>query len=182
MNQPTDRFAAWASAELGLGGARIERELSGGNSNLTRLVVHDDGQLVMRSAPANTISPKAHLGVQREAKFMAALEGHAPVPKVLCWCDDETVNGQPFALVEHIDGVSITDALPASYDNVDSLNSDASMCHAGCLFARREDCIKQPSIEHVFQSPLILRPPRQTKQSLQASLLPVHRQLSYLKL
>ena len=118
-----DSFSAWAQAELGLSGARIARELSGGNSNLTRLVIHDEGQLVMRSAPANTISPKAHLGVQREAAFMAALAGYAPVPEVRCWCDDTGVLGQPFALVEHVDGVSITDQLPAAYDTVDALNA-----------------------------------------------------------
>jgi aminoglycoside phosphotransferase (APT) family kinase protein len=116
------KFAAWANAQLGLRNARIDRELSGGNSNLTRLVVHDEGQLVMRSAPANTISPKAHLGVEREAAFMGALAEHAPVPSVACWCDDLTVIGQPFALVEHIDGLSLTDTLPASYRDVDSLN------------------------------------------------------------
>ncbi len=115
-------FSAWASAELGLSNARINHELSGGNSNLTRLVSHDGGQLVMRSAPANTISPKAHLGVEREAAFMAALAGHAPVPSVACWCDDVSVIGQPFALVELIDGVSLTDSLPAAYDDIDSLN------------------------------------------------------------
>ncbi len=122
MTAPADRFRRWAEEELGLRGARIDRELSGGNSNLTRLVVHDRGQLVMRSAPASTISPKAHLGVKREAAFMSALAGHAPVPEVVCWCEDETVLGQPFALVEHIDGLSLTDALPAAYDNVDALN------------------------------------------------------------
>lgn len=118
-----DRFQRWAQNELGLHGARIDRELSGGNSNLTQLVVHDGGQLVIRSAPANTISPKAHLGVQREATFMAALAGHAPVPKVLCWCEDTEILGYPFALIEHIDGVAITDALPDAYDNVEALNS-----------------------------------------------------------
>jgi aminoglycoside phosphotransferase (APT) family kinase protein len=120
--QATDNFSAWARSELGLGNARIDRELSGGNSNLTRLVVHDDGQLVMRSAPANTISPKAHLGVEREAAFMAALSGHAPVPAVACWCDDVSVIGQPFALVEHVDGLSLTDTLPAAYNSVEALN------------------------------------------------------------
>ncbi len=123
MSGVTDTFQAWAASELGLKGARIERELSGGNSNLTRLVVHDAGRLVMRSAPANTISPKAHLGVQREAAFMSALAGHAPVPSVRCWCDDSAVIGQPFALVEHVDGLSITDRLPAAYDDLESLNS-----------------------------------------------------------
>lgn len=123
MNESAaDRFQHWAAAELGLRGARIERELSGGNSNLTRLVVHDQGQLVMRSAPVNTISPKAHLGVKREAAFMSALADYAPVPGVVCWCEDPDVLGQPFALVEHIDGLSLTDALPAAYDNVDALN------------------------------------------------------------
>lgn len=116
-------FQRWAAAELGLTGARIDRELSGGNSNLTRLVVHDGGKLVMRSAPRDTISPKAHLGVEREAAFMTALAGHAPVPEVVCWCDDTRVIGQPFALVEHIDGLSLTDALPAAYDNVEALNA-----------------------------------------------------------
>ena len=123
MNHSAEVFATWARNELGLSGAFIERELSGGNSNLTRLVVHDDGQLVMRSAPANTISPKAHLGVQREATFMSALAGYAPVPGVRCWCDDVSIIGQPFALVEHVDGVSITEELPASYDSVDALKA-----------------------------------------------------------
>ena len=66
MTDAAESFQRWAESELGLTGARIDKELSGGNSNLTRLVVHDGGQLVMRSAPANTISPKAHLGVERE--------------------------------------------------------------------------------------------------------------------
>lgn len=132
MSTTERSFAAWAEAELGLQDAKIQGELSGGNSNLTRLVVHAGGQLVMRSAPANTISPKAHLGVQREATFMAALAGHAPVPAVLCWCDDSEVIGHPFALVEHIDGVSITESLPSAYDDVDSLN-DLGLQLAGAL-------------------------------------------------
>ena len=144
MSDPAARFADWARAELGLSGARISRELSGGNSNLTRLVEHDGGRLVMRSAPAATVSPRAHLGVEREAAFMAALAGHAPVPEVVCWCDDTDVIGQPFALVAHVDGVSITDALPTAYDNVDALNSlggqlatAASRGHPGGISAWR---------------------------------------------
>ena len=122
MSAQAERFRAWAEAELGLSGARIERELAGGNSNLTRLVVHDGGQLVMRSAPENTISPKAHLGVQREAIFMAALAGHAPVPGVVAWCEDVDILGQPFALVDYIDGLSLTETLPGTYDSVEAVN------------------------------------------------------------
>lgn len=122
MNFRAEKFKRWAESELNIFGARIETEISGGNSNLTQLVVHDSGQLVIRSAPVNTISPKAHLGVQREATFMAALAGYAPVPRVLAWCDDTEILGYPFAVIEFIDGVAITEKLPAAYDNFDALN------------------------------------------------------------
>jgi aminoglycoside phosphotransferase (APT) family kinase protein len=115
-------FTAWVDRELGIPGAKILRELSGGNSNLTRLVESSAGLMVMRSAPASTISPKAHLGVQREAAFMGALAGHAPVPKVMAWCEDTDIIGQPFALVEHIDGLSITNEMPQTYGAVEDVN------------------------------------------------------------
>ncbi|KAA1192373.1 phosphotransferase family protein [Pseudohalioglobus sediminis] len=122
MSATDKAFASWAQSELGLQDARIDRELSGGNSNLTRMVCHSEGQLVMRSAPANTISPKAHLGVQREAAFMSALAGHAPVPSVLAWCEDTSVIGQPFALIEYIDGIALTEELPPTYDPGNAVN------------------------------------------------------------
>ncbi len=117
------QLATWAADTLGLTNARIVRELAGGNSNLTRLIETDQRRLVMRSAPANTVSPKAHLGVQREARVMGALHGHVPVPEVVHWCDDESVMGTPFALIEFVDGVSITDTLPADYHGVDAVNA-----------------------------------------------------------
>ncbi|TDG15344.1 phosphotransferase family protein [Seongchinamella unica] len=130
MSVQADAFSLWAEGELGLRNAHIDGELSGGNSNLTRMVVHDEGRLVMRSAPQNTISPKAHLGVQRESAFMAALSGHAPVPQVMAWCEDSSVAGQPFALVEFIDGLSLTDSLPPAYDN------DAAVSELGLQLAQ----------------------------------------------
>lgn len=116
-------LARWCEANLGLTGARIERELSGGNSNLTQLVYTDQRPLVMRSPPANTISPKAHKGVEREYTVMRALHGHVPVPEAVGWCDDVSVIGRPFALVEHIDGVSISDELPAGYAGASAVNA-----------------------------------------------------------
>ena len=67
LSEIEQNFSRWCKNTLGLSNAKIESELSGGNSNLTQLVKTDQRNLVMRSAPANTISPKAHLGVQREA-------------------------------------------------------------------------------------------------------------------
>ena len=70
-----NNFAHWMAESFGIQNARIVSELSGGNSNRTQLVESDRGRYVLRSAPAATISPKAHLGVQREARFMQALAG-----------------------------------------------------------------------------------------------------------
>ncbi len=123
MADAEERFARWCASELARTGARIERELSGGNSNLTQLVHTDQGPLVMRSPPANTISPQAHRGVEREYTFMKALRGHLPVPEAVAWCADPDIIGYPFALVEHIDGVSITNELPASYDGAAAVNA-----------------------------------------------------------
>ena len=123
MAESTDTFARWCESELGRSGARIERELSGGNSNLTQLVHTDQGPLVMRSPPANTISPKAHRGVEREYIVMKALQGYVPVPETVGWCADPDIIGYPFALVQHIDGVSISDELPASYDGAKAVNA-----------------------------------------------------------
>jgi aminoglycoside phosphotransferase (APT) family kinase protein len=123
MEATAPPLARWCEQHLGRSGARIERELSGGNSNLTQLVVTDQGPLVMRSPPANTISPKAHKGVEREFNVMRALHGHVPVPQAVAWCEDPSVIGRPFALVEHIAGVSISDKLPPVYDGVAAVNA-----------------------------------------------------------
>jgi aminoglycoside phosphotransferase (APT) family kinase protein len=47
--------------------------------------------------------------------MLAALEGHARVPRALGFCEDASVLGQPFAVVEFVAGTSITTALPAAY-------------------------------------------------------------------
>jgi len=124
MNSASDypRLGPWISENLGRSGAHVTRELSGGNSNVTLLVDSDQGPLVLRTPPADTISPTAHRGVEREFKVMAALQGHAPVPRVLGWCGDSEVMGRPFALIEFIDGLSITSELPAGYDGIAAVN------------------------------------------------------------
>jgi aminoglycoside phosphotransferase (APT) family kinase protein len=102
----------------------VEKELSGGNANLTLQISTVEGPLVLRTPPENTISPKAHRGIEREAKVLTALQGRVRVPRMVAWCDDPAIIGRPFLLVAHVDGVSITDALPDAYaDSVESVNA-----------------------------------------------------------
>ena len=123
MSQDQNQLQEWIRAELGRTGARVAKELSGGNSNVTQLIETDQGPLVLRTPPPDTISPKAHRGVERESIVMRALQGHVAVPQVLAWCDDASIIGRPFALVEHIDGISITDRLPDAYAGAEAVDS-----------------------------------------------------------
>lgn len=105
----------WLAAHLGLQDAQLGQRLSGGNSNVTQLVQHRDGLAVLRRPPDNTISSSAASGVRREYQMLKALHGHAPVPRALGFCDDAAVLGVPFAVIEHVDGVSISTRLPPAY-------------------------------------------------------------------
>jgi aminoglycoside phosphotransferase (APT) family kinase protein len=108
-------FTDWVEQHTGLQGASLGVRLGGGNSNVTQLVSHAGGSAVLRRPPDNAISASAANGVRREHRMLQALHGRAPVPRALGFCEDASVVGQPFLLVEHVDGVSITTAMPEAY-------------------------------------------------------------------
>ncbi|MGO9788291.1 MAG: phosphotransferase family protein [Solirubrobacteraceae bacterium] len=85
-----------------------------GHSNVTFALSTD---VVLRRPPRGPLPPSAH-DVLREARLLRALE-HASVrtPRVLAVCEDPSVIGAPFYVMELIDGEVITDALPDALDN-----------------------------------------------------------------
>ena len=95
----------------------MERRLGGGNSNVTELVPHEGGRVVLRRPPDAAISASAANGVRREYRMLRALAGKARVPAPLGFCDDAAIIGQPFIVVENVDGVAISTELPAGYPN-----------------------------------------------------------------
>ena len=114
--QQEQRLSDWIAEHVGIKGCRVVQALSGGNANLTVLLVAGGRKLVLRTPPENSISPVAHRGIERESKVLSALQGHTRVPDMLGWCDDVEVLGRPFLLVSHIDGVALTDTLPDTYE------------------------------------------------------------------
>lgn len=123
MSMDEARLAEWITETTGHCGVAVSRELSGGNANQTLLLTTDTEPLVLRTPPANAISPKAHRGIERESRVLTALQGHVKVPEMVAWCEDPEVIGRPFLLVSHVDGVSITDTLPEAYpDDAESVN------------------------------------------------------------
>jgi aminoglycoside phosphotransferase (APT) family kinase protein len=118
-----ERLAAWVKERAGIAGVRPLRSLSGGNANLTLLLDSQQGPLVLRTPPADAVSPRAHRGIEREATVLGAIQGRVKVPDLVAWCDDAAVLGRPFLLVSHVQGLSLTDSLPPDYpDTPDTVN------------------------------------------------------------
>ncbi|XP_064612305.1 acyl-CoA dehydrogenase family member 10-like [Liolophura sinensis] len=80
-----------------------------GQSNPTYLVQYGGRNLVLRKKPPGKLLPSAH-AVEREFLVMKALgEQGVPVPEVLSLCEDPSVIGTPFYVMDHVPGNVYTD-------------------------------------------------------------------------
>jgi aminoglycoside phosphotransferase (APT) family kinase protein len=102
---------------LGLGSGPVHATRIGeGRSNVTYRIERAGLRLVLRRPPRPPLPPSAH-DMVREAGIIAALHGAGGrVPDVIAVCEDEAVLGVPFYLMEEVDGVAVTDTLPAAID------------------------------------------------------------------
>jgi aminoglycoside phosphotransferase (APT) family kinase protein len=94
--------------------------IAGGKSNLTYRVGSAAGDVILRRPPLGHVLPTAH-DMNREYTAMAALwPTDVPVPKMLHLCRDSDLLGQPFYVMEAVDGYVCRGELPAGYaDNPD---------------------------------------------------------------
>jgi aminoglycoside phosphotransferase (APT) family kinase protein len=102
---------------LGAGELHTKRIGEGGGSNFSFLLERDDGsRFVLRRPPRPPLPPTAH-DVVRESRLQLAL---APlgirVPHIRAVCEDESLLGVPFYVMDYIDGHVITTELPADLD------------------------------------------------------------------
>jgi aminoglycoside phosphotransferase (APT) family kinase protein len=82
------------------------QRVAGGHSCLTFVVTDAAGErYVLRRPPLGSVLATAH-DVGREHRVMSALQDTAvPVPRMLGLCRDDQVNGAPFFVMCHVDGV-----------------------------------------------------------------------------
>ena len=85
--------------------------IAGGHSNLTYKFVDEGGEAyVLRRPPLGHVLESAH-DMGREHRIVSALaDTDVPVPPVHGHCDDVAVNGAPFYLMRHVDGLVAHDA------------------------------------------------------------------------
>ena len=96
-----------------LHGTPTVTQFPGGASNLTYLLSYPERELVLRRPPRGAKAKSAH-DMLREAHVMAALKPHYRyVPAILASCDDETVIGQHFYVMERLRGSILRRDLPA---------------------------------------------------------------------
>jgi aminoglycoside phosphotransferase (APT) family kinase protein len=102
----------------GIGEGPLEAERIGeGHSNLTFLIRRGKARVVLRRPPRPPLPPSAH-DVLREARLLRALEGTpVRVPPVLATCDDPSILGVPFYVMEELHGTVVTTGIPAALDN-----------------------------------------------------------------
>lgn len=85
------------------------QQFEGGQSNPTYLLSTAARKYVIRKKPPGELLKSAHQ-VDREYRVMHALQGSkVPVPKTYLLCEDESVIGQTFYVMSHVEGRVITD-------------------------------------------------------------------------
>jgi aminoglycoside phosphotransferase (APT) family kinase protein len=113
----TTRLREWMSAHLG-GDAPIEvTRITSGASNEMFEVTRDDEVMILRRPPSARVARSAH-DVVREHRVLTALAGaDVPHPRPIALCEDDSVIGAPFYLMERIDGFTPREPLPPPFDS-----------------------------------------------------------------
>ena len=80
------------------------RQFQGGQSNPTFHIRTEAGDYVLRKKPPGKLLPRAH-AVEREYRIMRALAGSdVPVPPVRLLCEDASIIGTAFFVMDHVPG------------------------------------------------------------------------------
>lgn len=105
MSLDAGRLDAFLRGALpGLDGSLRLEPIVGGQSNPTFFVTYDNRRLVLRKQPPGALLPSAH-AIDREYRVISALrQTGVPVPPALLYCDDRTMVGTPFYVMERVEG------------------------------------------------------------------------------
>lgn len=91
----------------GLEGPMRVEQFHGGSANLTYALSFDKTECVLRRPPLGPVAPRSH-DMRREHKGLAALAPHYPhSPRPIHLCEDESVIGAVFFLMERRRGIVV---------------------------------------------------------------------------
>jgi aminoglycoside phosphotransferase (APT) family kinase protein len=108
----TSKLAAYLAGRIpGFGGELTAEKFAGGQSNPTFRLSTGGRDYVLRRKPPGELLPSAH-AVDREYRVMTALGNtEVPVPRTYLLCEDESVIGSMFYVMECVQGRILWDPL-----------------------------------------------------------------------
>ncbi len=113
-------------------GIEVE-QFPGGHSNLTYDLVIDGREYVLRRAPLGPVAPKAH-DMVREAKVLTAVHPHfPPAPEVYHICEDPSIIGVAFFLMERRHGYVLRTSIPPQVSAHQNYAARISRAFVDCM-------------------------------------------------
>ena len=93
-------------------------QFPGGHSNLTYLIRYGPHEFVLRRPPVGPVAPTAH-DMPREYNLLSVINPHFNLaPKPIPLCEDKSVIGVPFYLMERRRGLIVRHSLPSEFDDL----------------------------------------------------------------
>jgi len=123
----SDKLGAYLETSLPqFKGALSVQQFPSGHSNLTFLVRVGEQEMVLRRPPFGANIKSAH-DMGREYKILSHLHPvYSKVPRPLLYCDDVSVIGAPFYLMERVKGIILRDKAPQGLTLVPEMMCDLS--------------------------------------------------------
>ena len=129
------------------GAATLEIEqFPHGHSNLVYLIRTNTHEYVLRRPPLGPVAPKAH-DMAREYRALNAIHPQYPeAPRVFLLCEDPSVIGSTFFLMERRHGIVVRDSIPRELAAIPDYPRRASEALIDCLVRLHAVDVSRPEI------------------------------------
>jgi aminoglycoside phosphotransferase (APT) family kinase protein len=110
------RLAAYVKGKLPASNQPLEVvQFAGGHANLTYLLRYGDTEYVLRRPPLGPVAPTSH-DMGREYRVLSVLyKGYRYAPRAFLYCEDPSVIGAPFFVMERRRGVVVRRVIPPQW-------------------------------------------------------------------
>ena len=132
---PVESLAEYLSDRIdGASSGITAQQFPSGHSNLTYRISCGDGhQYVLRRAPLGPVAPKAH-DMAREFRVLQAVHPHFPeAPRPYLLCEDASVIGAVFFVMEHRGGIILRDQVPSVLSELPDHAARISEAFTDCM-------------------------------------------------
>ena len=124
-------------------------QFPGGHSNLTYHVRFGTTELVVRRPPFGPVPPTAH-DMAREYRWLSAVHHVFPLaPRAYAFCDDPSIVGSPFYVMERRQGVVIRDEEPLPIKNKVGVRRGVSLATIDALAGLHAIDIAAAGLSHL---------------------------------